>query len=103
MSQILVVSDIDTVRSQVTSILQSPQCSVLELKSGRFVRNFVSDNEVDLVILDCQIGSMGAFAVTQDLRLEEFDNRLEHIPVLIMLDRRADTWLAREVNAEGLT
>jgi len=55
----------------------------------------------DLVILDLQIGSMGAIAVCMDLRLEEGAGRLDHVPVLVLLDRRADVFLARRVEADG--
>jgi DNA-binding NarL/FixJ family response regulator len=44
---------------------------------------------------------MGAMATCLDLRLEESGDRLEHIPVLMLLDRRADVFLARRSEAEG--
>jgi DNA-binding NarL/FixJ family response regulator len=55
----------------------------------------------DLVILDFQIGNMGAVAVTLELRLEESADRLEHVPVLVLVDRRPDVFLARRSDAEG--
>ncbi len=44
---------------------------------------------------------MGAMAVCLDLRLEESGGRLPHIPVLMLLDRRPDVFLARQAGAEG--
>ena len=40
-------------------------------------------------------------AVTMDLRLEESGGRLPHVPVLMLLDRPADVFLARRAGAEG--
>lgn len=53
------------------------------------------------MILDLQIGNMGAMATCLDLRLEESGGRLDHIPVLMLLDRRPDVFLARRSEAEG--
>jgi DNA-binding NarL/FixJ family response regulator len=44
---------------------------------------------------------MGAIAVSMELRLEEGAGRLPHVPVLILVDRRADVFLARRSQAEG--
>jgi DNA-binding NarL/FixJ family response regulator len=44
---------------------------------------------------------MGAVAVTLELRLEESARRLEHVPVLVLVDRRPDVFLARRSDAEG--
>jgi len=55
----------------------------------------------DLVVVDLQMGSMGGMAVCMDLRLEESGGRAPHVPVLMLLDRRADVFLARRAGAEG--
>lgn len=44
---------------------------------------------------------MGGMAVTMSLRLDESAGTLEHVPVLMLLDRRADIHLARRSGAEG--
>jgi DNA-binding NarL/FixJ family response regulator len=54
-----------------------------------------------VAVLDLQIGEMGGMAVTMALRLEESGGRLPHVPVLMLLDRRADVHLARRSGAEG--
>ena len=48
-----------------------------------------------------QIGTMGGVAVALDLRLEVDAGRLEAVPVLLLLDRRADVFLARRSGVEG--
>jgi DNA-binding response OmpR family regulator len=44
---------------------------------------------------------MGGMAACLNLRLEEGAGRLGHVPVLMLLDRRADVFLARRSEAEG--
>jgi DNA-binding response OmpR family regulator len=55
----------------------------------------------DLVVLDLQIGNMGGMATSLDLRLEEGAGRLPHVPILMLLDRRPDVFLARRSEADG--
>ena len=59
------------------------------------------DEEVDLAILDLQIGAMGAIAICAELRNLESYGDAEHMPVLILLDRRPDVFLARRAAPRG--
>jgi len=95
------VSDAPWVREEVRSVIVSPDVTVDEIAQGAAVRAAVDDDAPDLVILDLQIGNMGGMAVCLDLRLEEGAGRLPHVPVLMLLDRRADVFLARRSDAEG--
>ena len=61
----------------------------------------VDEHEPDLVIVDLQMGSMGGMAVCLELRLEESYGNLPHVPVLMLLDRRPDVFLAKRSGAEG--
>ncbi len=74
---------------------------VRSLTNGRSVRAAVDTEEPDLVILDMQISDMGAIAVTYDLHLEASGGRLPDTPVLLLLDRNADTFLAKQCKADG--
>jgi DNA-binding NarL/FixJ family response regulator len=44
---------------------------------------------------------MGGMAICLDLHLEESGGRIPHVPVVILLDRRPDVFLARRSAAEG--
>ena len=61
----------------------------------------VAEREPDLVVLDLQIGNMGGMATCLDLHLEAGAGRLPDVPVLMLLDRQADVFLARRSNADG--
>ena len=94
------MADAASVRDEVLAVLPSGERTI-ELTQGRSVREVVQAEEPDIAVLDLQVGSMGGMAVCMDLRLEESGGRVGHIPVLLLLDRRADVFLARRCGAEG--
>lgn len=77
------------------------ETTIDNVSHGRAVQGAVIARTPDLVIVDSQIGSMGGIAVTLDLHNEESGGRLPHIPVLMLLDRQPDVYLARQSNVEG--
>ena len=99
-SYVLIAADVAWVHEEVASALPA-DASVRNLMNGAAVRAAVEEKTPDLVILDSQISNMGAMAVTYDLRNEESGGRLPHVPVLILLDRPSDVFLAQKCNAEG--
>jgi DNA-binding response OmpR family regulator len=100
-SEILVASDAEWVREQLKAVLAGPDTKVRAVSAGHRVLPAVRRRTPDLVILDLQIGNMGGMAVCLDLRLEESADRLDHVKVIMLLDRRADVFLARRSGAEG--
>lgn len=82
-------------------MLEGPDLFIEEVASGSDVRARVQDGDIDLVIVDMQIGSMGGMAICMDLRHEESYGASEPVAVLMLLDRRADVFLARRSGAEG--
>lgn len=97
----LIASDAQWVRDDVKAVLDTTEVTVREVTRGFQVLPAVRDRMPDLVVLDLQIGKMGGMATCMDLRLEEGAERLDHVPVLMLLDRRADVFLARRCGAEG--
>lgn len=98
---ILVASDAPSVRSEVISVIARPDVQVVEISSGFDVGPAVGQHRPDLVIVDLQMGNMGGMAVCLDLHLEASYGKLPDVPVLMLLDRRADVFLARRSDAEG--
>lgn len=101
MPEILITADAQSVFDEVRSIVEEPGTSVRWARRGEDVREEVNMRPVDLVIADLQIGAMGGIAVTMDLKLESDAGRLEPCPVLLVLDRRPDVFMARRSGAEG--
>jgi DNA-binding response OmpR family regulator len=102
MPDILVASDATSIHDGIRSVLEGGDVTVRGVRTGFDVLPAVHEHVPELVILDLQIGNMGGMAACLDLRLEEGAGRIpEHLPVLMLLDRRADVFLARRSEAEG--
>jgi DNA-binding response OmpR family regulator len=99
--RILIASDAPWMHEEVGSALADEDTEVRNVTSGADVLPMVQAWSPDLVILDFQIGNMGGMATCLDLRLEESADRLRHIPVLMLIDRRPDVFLARRSAADG--
>jgi DNA-binding response OmpR family regulator len=102
MPTIVAASDANWVRDHVRTALCGPGFEVIDVERGHDVRQVVGDRSPDLVIVDLQIGNMGGMAVSLDLRLEESGGRLPHVPILLLLDREADKFLARRSTADAM-
>lgn len=98
---ILLATDADWIVDEVTAAIGDDDTHFTVCREGRVVAREVAARLPDLAILDLQIGSMGAMAVTMGLRLDESAGVVGHVPVLMLLDRRADLHLARRSGAEG--
>lgn len=101
MAKILLVSDARTVLDDLGAVVDDGDNEVVELRDGAEVRAALQDDDFDLVIADSQVQNMGGFAICLDMKLEESGGRLDHVPVLVLLDRRADVFLAKRATAEG--
>ena len=98
---ILVASDAPTLRADVEAVISGPDIEVRAVTSGPEVVAFVAEESPDLLIVDMQMGNMGGMAVCLELRLQESYDALDHVSVLMLLDRRPDVFLARRSDAEG--
>jgi DNA-binding response OmpR family regulator len=98
---VLVATDAQWVLDEVLSALGTAETSFTVCRDGRDVTRAVLQRTPDLAVLDLQVGSMGAMAVTMNLRLDHSGGRIPHIPVLMLLDRLADVHLAHRSGADG--
>lgn len=98
---VLIATDVDWVVDDITAALGADGVVFRVCNDGRVVADQVAAEAPDLAIFDMQIGSMGGMAVTMSLRLDESAGVLPHVPVLMLLDRRADLHIARRSGAEG--
>jgi DNA-binding response OmpR family regulator len=98
---ILLATDADWIVDEIVAALGDDDVHFTVCRDGRAVAGEVKKQTPDLAILDLQIGSMGGLAVTMALRLDESSGAVEHVRVLVLLDRAADVHLARRSGAEG--
>jgi hypothetical protein len=73
---IVVASDAPSVRADVVAVVGDPETDIVEVDTGQAVAPAVDEHEPDLVIV-------------------------AHVPVLMLLDRRPDVFLAKRSDAEG--
>jgi len=100
-STIVVAADAKWVRDLVKSACTAKDQRVVEVTRGQQMRDVVGRETPDLVILDMQIGNMGGLAVAIDLRLEGAAGRIPDTSILLLLDREADRFLAKRVDADA--
>jgi DNA-binding response OmpR family regulator len=98
---ILVASDAPTVGREIVAVIEDPDTEVIVIASGPLLIKAVEEENPDLVIVDMQVGNMGGMAICLELRLLESCDEIDHVPVLMLLDRRPDVFLARRSGAEG--
>jgi DNA-binding response OmpR family regulator len=98
---VLLATDADWIRDEVASALGDATTAVKLVRQGRDVVPAITELRPDLVVLDLQIGNMGGMATCMHIRLESGAARLPDVPVLMLLDRAADVFLAQRCNADG--
>jgi len=98
---VLLASDLAALRGELRAMLEGPDLLIEEAANGPDTIERVKRGDVDLVIADLQIGSMGAMAICLELRHLESYGAAEPVAVLMLLDRRPDVFLARRSGAEG--
>jgi DNA-binding response OmpR family regulator len=100
-TDVLLATDADWIFDDVDAALSEGDTTVRRVQRGADVLDAIDEAQPDLVVLDLQIGNMGGMAVCMAVRLEESGGRLPHLPVLMLLDRDADLFLARRSHADG--
>ncbi len=98
-TDILLATDADSILDQVEAAVAGTHL-IHRIRAGADVVEATGLVDPDLVILDLQIGNMGGGAACLALRQEEGAGRLEERPILMLLDREADIFLANHTGAD---
>ena len=101
MPDVLIVTDATWVIDDVQAAIGGPDVTLRSVSAGVDLLPAVQRRVPDLVVLDLQVGNMGGMAACLNLRLEEGAGRLGHVPILMLLDRRPDVFLARRADVDG--
>ncbi|WP_419930279.1 response regulator [Candidatus Poriferisocius sp.] len=101
MTHVLLATDSDSVFNTVDAALGSDASGISRVRAGVEVLDAVREQEPDVVICDLQIGNMGGMATCLDLRMEAEMGRAPETRVLMLLDREADVFLAKQARSDG--
>ena len=100
MSDILLATDADWLVDDIEAAVGGAHL-IHRVWRGADVVPAVAELNPDLVLLDSQTGNMGGVAACLAVRQEEEAGRLEPSVVYLLLDREADTFLAKRASADG--
>ena len=101
MPDVLLATDADWIHDEVDAVLGDEDSQVVRVRTGREVQGAVESLLPSLVILDLQIGNMGGVATALALQ-QSFEATIRvRPPIMLLLDRPSDVFLARRSAAEG--
>ena len=92
MNTVLLVSDTASVADRVHTALAGADVMIVDHPDPETASETAYATEVDSVVVEMQVGAMGAMAVARAIRAASGDGA--PIPVTILLDRHADAFLA---------
>ena len=101
MPKILVVADETWVVNDVHAALSDTIYDVTVLDDPRAVTDTYGDLHPDAVIIDLQVQSMGGMAITRSLRHAAQAEGAKIPPIIVLLDREVDAFLANRSGADA--
>jgi DNA-binding response OmpR family regulator len=97
---VLLATDADWLFNDIAASLGGTH-DIHRVREGAHVADAVGEVDPELVILDLQIGNMGGVATSLLIKQEARAGRLPEVPVLLLLDREADEFLATQSDADA--
>lgn len=98
---ILVVADEDWVSEDVEAALAEERFDITTTDDPYSVVDACLDSQAAAVITDLQVGAMGGMAIIRSIRAAVDSGALPRTPTILLLDRGADTFIARRAGADG--
>jgi DNA-binding response OmpR family regulator len=99
MHTILLVADRQNLIDRIHASLASADVLVIDYPDSDTAAVTAYEKNVDVVLVAMQVGTMGAMAVARDVRAKA--GSADEIPVTILLDREADSFLAGRSGAKN--
>lgn len=94
-SRIMVIADEPWTRNEVHAALTEPDYTLIDHADPTTTNELLRTEEPDAVIIDLQVGSMGGMAIARDLHQNAAMAETDSVPVVLLLDRQADSFLAK--------
>lgn len=100
MPNVLLVTDADWVRNDVEAAISDPASSITTIGDPADAAIEAQSTSYDLFVVDMQVKSMGGMAIVRLLKDAMANASVEKTPILLMLDREADQFLAKRAGAD---
>ena len=94
-SRIMVIADEPWTRNEVHAALAEPDYTLIDHDDPATSGDVLRSEQADAVVIDLQVGSMGGMAIARDLHQQAAMAKRESVPVVLLLDRKADSFLAK--------
>lgn len=101
MPNVLVVADAAWVLNEVRAALSEPGTTITEESDPQAVTATAAGGDFDAAVIDLQVGSMGGMAIARALKDDAHARGTPPLPMVLLLDRRADAFLAKRAAADA--
>lgn len=101
MPKVLVVADTSWVKNDVHAALGLPGYDLIDHADPRTLAETAAELEPDVAVIDLQVASMGGMAMARALKEAALDPDFPDVPIVMLLDRSADTFLAKRAAADA--
>ena len=91
----MVIADEPWTRNEVHAALAEPDYTLIDHDDPATSGDVLRSEQADAVVIDLQVGSMGGMAIARDLHQQAAMAKRESVPVVLLLDRKADSFLAK--------
>ncbi len=97
--KILLVADSPWVINQTHAALGGSH-DIVAVGDPRHAETTLAEHSADVIIIDMQVGSMGGMALTRSLKGIVMAGEAPDAPMVLLLDRSADEFLAKRSGAD---
>lgn len=102
MSSIFLVAEAPWVRNDVLSATDDTRYEITVIGDPlQGIEQIAAAETGSVVVVDMQVGSMGGMAICRAIREARANLSASPLPVILLLDRQADAFLARRAGAAG--
>ena len=101
MANVLLVADAEWVRNDIEAAITDPTTSVTVLEDPARAATVAARTRFDLIVVDMQVKSMGGMAIIRLLRDAMATQEMEPAPIVLLLDRAVDSFLAKRAGASA--
>jgi DNA-binding response OmpR family regulator len=101
MATMLLVADDAWVRNDVAAAVTDPGTTIVTTDDPETAPAMMAEHLCSIAIVDMQVGSMGGMAITRLLRDAMVGGSIDEAPIVMLLDRSADVFLAGRAGADA--